>query len=293
MHEFRHMAAAAMIANAGDNPDIRLLRRVSTLEDFPLTEHAVGALRRVAITDVETTGTDPINDEIIDVAVIVIEVDSRGEIVRIVSAAEALRDPCMPIPPAITQITRLTDADVAGKVIDLDRLERRLSNADVRIAHNCSFDLAFLQNLMPGLIGASWACSARDFDWISAGFDGAKLGHLLMQCGYFNTGHRAMADVVSLLHVLAHRLDTGGTVIGAILNTAQRPSIRIEATAAAFEKRGILKLRGYRWDPAAKVWWCEVGEDELEDEMRWISREVTPWGPPPRCRPITWHQRHR
>jgi DNA polymerase-3 subunit epsilon len=283
-------AAPSLCAN---NPDVRILRRVASLEDFPLAEYAVGNVRRVVITDVETTGTDPLNDEIIDVAVVVIEVDSRGEIVSIVSAGEALRDPGVPILPAISQITGLTDADVAGKAIDLDRLEQRLANADVRIAHNCSFDLAFLQNLMPGLVGASWACSVRDFDWLSAGMDGAKLGHLLMQIGYFNTGHRAMADVVSLLHLLAHRFDAGATVIGTILDNAQRPSIRIEATAAPFEKRSVLKSRGYRWDPVAKVWWCEIGGDDVEDETLWIGREVTPWGPPPRCRPITWHQRHR
>lgn len=285
-------AGAALPACAND-PDVRILRRVSSLENFPLAENAVTPIRRVVVTDVETTGTDPLNDEIIDVAVVVIDVDSRGEIVGIVSAGQALRDPGMPIPPIITQITGLTDADVAGKSIDLDRLEWRLASADVRIAHNCSFDLAFLQNLMPGLVGASWACSVRDFDWLSAGMDGAKLGHLLMQIGYFNAGHRAMADVITLLHLLAHRLETGGTVIGAILDNAQRPSIRIEATAAPFDKRSVLKSRGYRWDPVAKVWWCEIGEDEFEDETRWINREVTPYGPAPRCRPITWHERHR
>lgn len=77
------------------DPDVRILRRVSALGDFPLTERITGAVRRVAIVDTETTGTDVIQDEIIDIAVVVIEVDEAGEIVGIASAGQALRDPGM------------------------------------------------------------------------------------------------------------------------------------------------------------------------------------------------------
>lgn len=287
------VSAEAALSICARDPDIRILRRVSSLEDFPLSPRGDGPFRKIAILDTETTGTDPLNDEIIDVAVVMLEVDDVGEIVGILSAGQALRDPGMPIPPHITRLTGITDADVRDKTIDLDRLEQRLTTADVLIAHNCAFDAAFIENLLPGIAGAAWACSANDFDWLEARFDGRKLGHLLMQIGRFADAHRAMADVVSLIHLLAHRLPQGGTVIGAILDNAQRPSIRIEATGAPFDKRSVLKSRGYRWDPVAKVWWCEIGEDELEDESRWINREVTPYGPAPRCRPITWHERHR
>ena len=66
-------AGVALPTRVGD-PDIRILRRVSALADFPLAERATGAVRRVAIVDTETTGTDVIHDEIIDIAVVVIEV---------------------------------------------------------------------------------------------------------------------------------------------------------------------------------------------------------------------------
>lgn len=206
-------AGAALPTPAGDQ-DLRILRRVSALSDFPLAERATGTVRRVAIVDTETTGTDVIHDEIIDIAVVVIEVDEVGEIVGIVSAGQALRDPGMPIPPHISRLTGITDADVCGKAIDLDRLERLLAGVEVRIAHSAAFDIGFIENLMPGLAGEAWACSMRDFDWAAVGFDGAKLGYLLTQIGRFNTAHRAMADVVTLLHLLAHRLPHGGTVIG-------------------------------------------------------------------------------
>jgi DNA polymerase-3 subunit epsilon len=293
MHDFRHMANNRLASGRPDDPDIRILRRVNTPDTFPLAADPVGTTRRIAIVDTETTGTDPQLDEIIDIAVIIVEVDEAGQIVRIDSVGQALRDPGMPIPAVISQLTGITDDDVRGRTIDLDLLERLLAGAAVRVAHSAAFDIAFIENLMPNLAGASWACSMNDFDWLSAGFDGRKLGHLLMQTGRFNDAHRAMADVISLLHLLAHRLDDGRPVLGQLLENAATPSLRIEATGAPFDRRAVLKARGYRWDPRGRVWWCEIATDEYESEALWLQREVTPHGPAPRTRPVTWHERHR
>lgn len=292
-HITNAVSTEAALSLCARDPDIRILRRVSSLNDFPLKERITGAVRRVAIVDVETTGTDVVHDEIIDIAVVIIEVDEIGEIVGIASAGQALRDPGMPIPSHITKLTGIADKDVHGKTIDLDRLERLLAGVDVRIAHSAAFDAGFIENLMPGLAGEAWACSLRDFAWPEFGFDGAKLGYLLTQIGRFNTAHRAMADVVSLLHLLAHRLPDGGTVLSALLANAGRPTVRFEATGAGFDRRGQLKARGYRWDGRARVWWTEIAQDECAEEERWFRQDIAPHGPLPRMTPITWHQRHR
>ena len=276
-----------------DYPDIRVLRRVLSLDAIPLAPCGDGPIRRICVLDTETTGTVSLVDEIIDFAIVMLEVDATGEIVGIASQGQALRDPGMPIPPHITRLTGIGDADVAGKTIDLDRLERRLRSADVLIAHNAKFDIAFVEALLPGTAGAAWACSANDVDWCDLAFDGAKLGHLLMQAGWFNTAHRAMADVVSLIHLRAHLLLGGRTVLGMLLDRAAQPTIRIEATGAPFDRRGVLKARGYRWDAHARVWWTEIAETDLDEETAWLRREVTPWGPSPRTQRVTWHQRHR
>lgn len=292
-HYFRHAAATAALSGIEGDPDLRILRRVSTLDDFPLAPRSEGPFRKIAVLDTETTGTDPLVDEVIDIAVVILEVDAAGEIVGIASAGQALRDPGVPIPPHITRLTGITDADVRGKTIDLDRLQHRLASAEVLVAHNAAFDAAFIANLLPGIAGAAWACSATDFDWLEAGFDGRKLQHLLMQTGRFADAHRAMADVVSLVHLLAHRLPHGGTVLGNLLANAERPTIRFEATNAPFDRRSLLKARGYRWDPRQRVWWIEIAEDDCAEEERWLRQQVAPYGPAPRLLPITWHQRHR
>ncbi|QKS00132.1 DNA polymerase III subunit epsilon [Sphingomonas sp. CL5.1] len=274
--------------------DIRILRRVARLKDLPLEQDPVGPIRQVCVLDTETTGIDPDHDQVIDIAYVVLAVDALGEIVGIVRVGEALCDPGMPIPERISRLTGLTDADVAGKAIDLDVLEEALAPVDVFVAHNCAFDAAFLRHLLPMTADAAWACSAKDIDWLEhAGLDGRALGHLLMQIGFYNDAHRAMADAVSLIHLLSHRLANGSTVMSALLDTASQETIRIEATGAPFDRRGILKARGYSWDARAKVWWTEVSAGDLEAERLWLGREVVPWGPEPRTCAITWQQRHR
>lgn len=293
MHDIGHQKAETLSLCDSENPDIRILRRVSRLDKFPFHVRGDGPVRRIAIVDTETTGTDPLTDEVIDIAVVMLEVDDAGEIVGIASAGQALRDPHMPIPPQITVLTGITDDDVRGKTIDLDRLERLLASADVRVAHSAAFDIAFIDNLMPGLAGAAWACSMADFDWLAAGFDGRKLGHLLMQIGRFSEAHRAMADVIALVHLLAHRLPHGGTILRDVLANAERQTVRFEATNARYERRGLLKARGYRWDARYRVWWMEIDECACASEERWFREHISPSGPVPRMLPITWHQRHR
>lgn len=283
----------AALSRCAHGPNIRILRRVHDLKHFPLTTHPVGQLRRICLLDTETTGTDPLRDEIIDIAAVMLLVDELGQITEIRGRGQGLQQPGCPLPEYITALTGLTDDDLRGQSFNLDRLERFLGSADVLVAHQASFDAAFVSQLPPGLRDAAWACSATEFDWLSGGYDGRKLGHLLMQVGHFNTAHRAMSDVVSLLHVLAEpALGLPLTVMGALLAKAEQPTVRIEATGAPFDKRAELKAGGYRWSPAGKVWWTEFAQADEAAEIRWLQ-QLNPWGREPHTRRITWHQRHR
>lgn len=278
----------------GHDWDIRILRRVGRLEDIPLTRDPQQPFRKVGIVDVETTGTDPFHDQIIDIAYVILSVDAYGEIADIVRLGEGLSDPGIPLPEEIVSLTGLTDADLAGKALDLDLLQHAFDSVDVLIAHNCRFDAAFIRHLLPSTADAAWACSVKDIDWrADAGLDGRALGHLLMILGFFSDAHRAMADVVSLIHLLAHRLPDGRTAIGALLDNAAQTTTRLEATGAPFSKRYALKARGYQWDAAAKVWWKELSDQKLEAETLWLGREVMPHGPAPRTSAMTWRERHR
>jgi len=277
-----------------DYANHRILREVGQIGHFVRSKVAVEPIRQICLLDVETTGTDPQIDQVIDLAYVILAVDDENDIVGIVCADQALCDPMMPIPARISLLTGLTDEMVAGHAIDLDRVEWDFASVDVFIAHNASFDPSFVRQLLPMTQSSPWACSLKDFDWlVDAGLGGKALGHLLMEVGFFHAGHRAMADVVALLHILSFRLPDDRTVLSALLSNAEEDTVKVEAVGAPYAARLRLKARGYRWDPKAKIWWTEVAEHKVDDEELWLGREVMPNGPSPRLTRVTWRERHR
>jgi len=97
---------------------------------------------RFAAFDLETTGTDVENDRITEIGLVVFE---GGEIVDRYSQ---LINPGIPIPAEVTEVTGITDADVADQPSleeVADTLVERLG-AQVLVAYNHSFDQSVVTN---------------------------------------------------------------------------------------------------------------------------------------------------
>lgn len=272
--------------------DVRILRRVRPIYALVSDGPPIGRTRRIAIVDTETTSVDVQTAEVIEIAAAVVLVDETGEIRAIDTALRGLRDPGIPIPAEVQRLTGISDDDVAGRALNVSRWEALLGGSDLIVAHNSAYDAPIVERLLPGIKGHAWACSMRQIDWAAHGFDGAKLGHLLMQMGYFTIGHRADADVISLAHLLTHRPDGVHPLMAELLARAAQPSWRIEATGAPFDKRHLLKARGYRWDAREKVWWREIAEAAHETEALWLARDAE-LRATPRVTQLSWHTRYR
>jgi DNA polymerase-3 subunit epsilon len=91
--------------------------------------------------DVETTGVNAARGRVIEVAAIRVE---NGEVVKTFTT---LIDPEMPISYQITQITGITDGDVAGKPTFRDIADElfEILEGAVFVAHNVRFDYSFLK----------------------------------------------------------------------------------------------------------------------------------------------------
>jgi len=276
-----------------DGADVRILRRVAPLDLIPCATHPRMPFMTVAVIDLETTGFDPAFDEVIEVAAVLLRIDAFGRVVELIDSVASLRNPGFQIPQEIVDLTGITDNMVADVAFDPAPFLALLQRADVILAHNAEFDAGFAERLLPEIAGSPWACSVRQFDWRSAGFDGASLGYLLTQVGRFNNGHRAMDDVTSLVHVLTFEPTTGGTILAHIIKAASAETIRIEATGAPFEKRAVLKAQGYRWDPTRKVWWAETSWLLAPLEEAWLREEIVPQRCVPHTYPVTWRERFR
>lgn len=252
--------------------DYKVLRR---LGDAPVVPRAKRADERIGIVvDTETTGLDVESNEVIELGMLAFTYSVGGQITEIIDTFEGLREPVGGIPEEITKITGLTLADLRGHQIDIAAVQAFVEQADLIIAHNAAFDRPFCEALCSSFEKKPWACSATEVAWRDAGFDGVKLTYLITQCGYFYDGHRALDDSFALFRVLSHPLPGGETSFKQLLDSARKPTFRIQVPAP-FEVRELLRKGGYRWkahgDPSKRCWHIEVPEDRLDSEMKLLQ----------------------
>lgn len=283
-------AEAAAIVLAG-HPDYRILRRVGNAALLAIPPAVDMPTRVGAIVDVETSGLNPQNDKIIELAILRFRFTAAGQITEVDRPRSWREDPGFPLDPAITSLTGLTDADLAGKSIDDAEATAILASADVLIAHNAAFDAKFIEARLPAVAGHAWACSLQEIDWDAHGFEGRRLGLLLMEAGYFFDSHRAEQDVLALLFLLSHRSHGGRQLLASLIARAEQAAVRIDAIGAPYALRDALKGRGYQWHQADRYWWKEVAECDVEAEQYWLRQNKC--GDHPRKTKVTWRQRHR
>jgi DNA polymerase-3 subunit epsilon len=193
-----------------------------------------------AVVDVETTGTNPDRDKIIELGICLFEYDREsGRIYKVLGSREWFEDPGFSIPPEITNITGITDEMVAGHRIDDRAVNDLLGRVVLVIAHNADFDRRFLERRLPALATKHWACSRADIDWKAEGIRSSALEFIAYSLGFFH-GHRAASDCRATLHALAQRLPgTGRLALQALLEQARLPTWRLwEVTSGVPESLG-------------------------------------------------------
>jgi DNA polymerase III subunit epsilon len=264
-----------MAAKLAAHPDYRVLRRLDTSHQRQVL--AGPTVRRAAIVDTETTGTDAVTDKVIELAIVVVEYcHVTGTVGRVLDTYDALEDPGMPIPPASTAIHGITDAMVTGQRIDDARVGQLLESVGIVIAHNAGFDRKFLEPRLPVFATLPWGCSWQEVPWSDAGIASSKLEYLAYRHGFFYDGHRAEADCHALLEVLAQPFGaTGGTALKVLLDSARAPSYRLWANNSPFETKDALRKRGYGWDAGRRCWSVEVRSLEaVQEELAWLRDAV-------------------
>jgi DNA polymerase III epsilon subunit family exonuclease len=97
-----------------------------------------------AFLDLETTGLDYRYDKVIEIAIIVVRKDGTRD------TYETLINPGVSISPFITNLTGIDDAMVedAPTANDVSEKIRHMIEGKIIVAHNASFDIRFLENLL-------------------------------------------------------------------------------------------------------------------------------------------------
>ena len=238
------------------------------------------------VVDVEATGLDTVRDKIIELGLVAFEYDAgTGLIYRILHSYGGFEDPGRPLSEVIKKITGISDDMLVGQRLDDDTINAWLEKADIVVAHNAAFDRQMIERRLPKACEVNWACTMHDIDWENEDISSLKLDYIAYRLGYFFDGHRAVNDAQATLHLLTRALPTSGKLAMVVLLThARETSRRFFAVQAPFEKKDVLRERGYRWLPGFSygepgrqkkgVWSKAVSEDSIAAEEQWLAETV-------------------
>ncbi|MBN3868619.1 3'-5' exonuclease [Gluconobacter kondonii] len=267
----------ALVNRLEASEDYRVLRR---LRPSVLSHRPEGrGLRTGLFVDLETTGLNPRQDEIIEIGMVPFIYRINGILLGTMPAFSRLREPSIPVPSLVQDLTGLTPERLAGQTVSADDVAAFAPDASLVIAHNAAFDRPFLERFCPAFMNKPWACSMEDVPWDQASFEGRKLGHLGLQAGFFFNGHRAVDDCQAAIALLGHTgFPENRSALSLLLERARTVWKRLWAEYAPFELKDTLKARGYRWndgsDGRPKDWFIDKPPEETEDEIRFLRTEI-------------------
>ncbi|HEX6929612.1 MAG TPA: exonuclease domain-containing protein [Gammaproteobacteria bacterium] len=193
--------------------------------------------RPLAFVDLETTGTHPRIDRIIEIGVVLAEPDGTFR------EWQTLIDPEVSVPPFIENLTGISSAAVAGAPRFTDIAETLFAMLDDRVfvAHNARFDYGFLRHAFQreGLkFHRQPLCTVKLSRRLYSSFTRHNLDALIGRHGLaVSDRHRALGDA-RLIHQfldVAFREHGADTVNAAIGDIIKRPALPPHLPAAQLD----------------------------------------------------------
>lgn len=228
-------------------------------------------LETVCGLDLETTGLDLKEDQIVELAWVITPV---GHLRPLVARSEIMRWPHLrEIPERVSKINGLTTetvnlhgkcatAVVAEFLSDLVKYECK-----TLVAHNGeNFDRPMLSRVCPIPDGIHWIDSRADVPY-PEDFTSRRLGHLAAEYGFVNPfPHTALSDVFTMLRILfQHDFPT-------VLARSKEPWVTLRAVVSFDDRQKAKDLR-YSWEKAGeqtypKCWVKRVKAGDVEREKQ-------------------------
>ena len=280
MNKYKHYKndMSKIINTKVSQSDWKLIRKLHLPQKY--NDASSEEVKKGIVLDVEATGLSIGYDDVIQLALLPFEYEvTSGKIININKdkAFNGLREPRVPISEEASLITGITNEMVLNKTINSKSVEKIISETDLIIAHNASYDRPMVEQHWDCFKNVSWACTFKSINWLKEGFSSAKLELLGINYGWFYDGHDAFNDCEACLALLSETLPKRNeTVFSVIREYATKPNYLIKAIDAPYDKRTILRRNGYRWRPAdqlnGKVWWIE--KENYEEEINWLNKEI-------------------
>ena len=214
---------------------------------------------KIFVVDTETTGFEPNKETLIEVAGVVYDTTTETILESYQTLLYATSNAAQHVNNIKPEALKLMSQD--QKINAKELMEAMAEDCDAVIAHNAKFDKDFLEHNQIDL-GKPWVCSWNDITYPNAS-KSKKLGHLCYDHGVpVLTAHSALHDVYILIELFKKVPD-----LDKQLKKAGEPKDTYVAQVG-FENKDAAKEKGFRWNPAKKLWTKEVRQSEAEELIK-------------------------
>ena len=262
--------------------NFKVIEKFDPEMDLPYLSDAPEGSVVACIVDIESTGTDILHDEIIELALVKFAFDKKtSEFLGVLDEFQSYEEPSIPISEEASKINGLYIDDVKGHRIDDELVEEFMADVVLCIAHNAYFDRAMTERRLAVFKQKHWACSQREIPWIDFDINGLKLEYIAYKLGFYYDAHRAETDCKALLHALSSKSTQEKTALAHLIENARKTTYRLWATLAPFESKELLKAKDYKFSDGSietfekKVWFKSFDtEEEIAAELEWLAKNV-------------------
>jgi DNA polymerase-3 subunit epsilon len=210
------------------------------------------------IIDLETTGTDPDGDSIVEVGAVLFDCATAVPVACKSALVRAAANPA-------ALVNGIPEAALAGPWCiapehvrpTLAGLAKLAPEPPILVAHNAAFERGFLPDF-----GERWICTWEDAVWPRVPGETGSLVNIALAYGVgIARAHRAIEDCLTLAAILGrvHEIEGG---LDAWLFRATEPKAELIG-CQRFEENQLAKDAGFRWDSDRKLWVRRIGESRV------------------------------
>jgi len=215
-------------------------------------------MQNICILDTETTGLDPKEGKVIEIAAILYNIPTRS----ILAQASTL---CYAEENAAYEVNRIEVESLKNMFAGVQDLSIHIINtmmavSDAIVAHNAEFDKKWLETLaefQEVSRNTKWICTRNDVIWPVRKGIPLNLIHICADLGVpIVSAHRALSDCQLLLGAIECIED-----IEFFLDKSGQGRVTYHAQVT-YDQRQLVKDAGFLWDNINKVWHARLTPDQ-------------------------------
>ena len=216
----------------------------------------------IVVVDTETTGFNPEDDRIVEIAAVRLSWDGVKYVTG--ECRTCLVDPCRDIPVVSSAVHHLTNADVEGaRKIDEAIEYAGIRKDDVIVAHNATFDGSFLPQFAENPWVCTWKCAQKLIP------DAPSYGNQVLRY-YLGLQIEAGNGRAGMPHSAGYDARTTAGILEFLLSKASvEEMIEISASPVLLKKMPFGKHRGMEFSkvPADYRRWLR-GQPDLDRDLK-------------------------